>query len=723
MRIPDWQDLTISARRRRWLEIALLLLIVAAGMLFRLDDLRDWRQEEAKTFYNGEPIHNTFDAWFYLGLAQDLLEDRYHPVDEKRGVPDSPPRPSPPPLLSVLAAFLVTATNLSLSWIGALLPVALGPLLAVPLYFLGRFYGGPLMGLSAALLAVLSPIYVMRSNIGRFDTDCLVVTLAVAPALLFLHFGTKTTARRYLYLAGGLLAYLLSLWWWDQAPDVVTATSLLPLGVALAFFYRPAKRDGLLLYGGLGAVALVLLGLAGLDLPLKLIQGLWGKFLYISKDAAGDFPNIGITITEQGRPPLGKIIREVTGLPVPRQAGVLLNILYALPMLAGLAGLVLLVRRRGRETLFLLPLFGLAALSFYANRFLLFLVPVYALGIGAFLAGLRDWLPRQGWLGRVTIPLLIVFLLLPLYTHNRQSLAWPKEPAWVVAGMEETRRRTPDDAVIWAWWDHGYALNYYARRATVTDGSIHGGERVVYSALPLATKDFRMAANFMQFFTVRGEQGMRRLQRACGDDAGAALDLIKEVMATGPLQAEAAIAAASLRDSGELQSVDDWRRFFFPERPRPLYLFLDEKMPQLAYWWYWFGTWDINKQEGHHPRTQIFYDVRYVNSRVTGSMGLRIDVATGEMRVPAMNLHTGLAALAALIDSRPHEKNYTRPGGFFFSVIERARFGLLMDEPLYESVFGKLFARQQYDPRYFRPVILNQPAFQLWEVRGETIAN
>jgi len=717
MRFPDLAIRTTDIKSRR-LEIVALLLIVVVGMLFRLDDLRVWRQDEARTFYNGEPIHTTFDAWFYLGLAQDLLEDGYLPVDEKRGVPDSPARPAPPPLLSVLAATRVKATNYSLSWIGALLPVVLGPLLAIPLYLLGRFYGGPLMGLSAALLAVLSPVYIMRSNIGRFDTDCLIITLAVAPALLFLYFGTNTTARRYLYLAGGLLAYLLSLWWWDQAPDVVTATSLLPLGVALAFFYRPPKKEALFLYGGLGAGVLLLLALSGPDLPLKLLQGLWGKFLYISKDAAGDFPNIGITITEQGRPPLGKIIREVTGFPVPGQAGLLLNILYALPLLAGLTGLVLLGRRRPRETFFLLPLFGLAALSFYANRFLLFLVPVYGLGIGSFLTSLRDWLPRYPRLGRVAVLLLIVFLLLPLYIHNRQSTAWPKEPAWVVAGMEETSRRTPDDAVIWAWWDHGYALNYYARRATVTDGSIHGGERVVYSALPLAAEDFRMAANFMQFFTVRGEQGMRLLQRACGDDAGAALDLVKKVMATGPLQAETVIAAADLRESGDRQTVDDWLRFFFPARQRPLYLFLDEKMPKLAYWWYWFGTWDIEKQDGRHPGSREFYDVRHGNGLVTGSLGLRIDVATGEIRVPGLNLHAGLSGL---FGPGPNEKNYSRDNGLFFGMVERARYGILMDSFLADSVFAKLFIRQQYDPRYFRPVVLNQPAYQLWEVVGDAI--
>ena len=40
----------------------------------------------------------------------------------------------------------------------------------------------------------------MRSNIGYFDTDCGIITLALAVTLFFIHFGIDTTKKRYLYI-------------------------------------------------------------------------------------------------------------------------------------------------------------------------------------------------------------------------------------------------------------------------------------------------------------------------------------------------------------------------------------------------------------------------------------------------------------------------------------------------------------------------------------------
>ena len=80
-----------------WFEVITLVVIIGTGVLFRLEDLDTWNTNKQKAFYNNQPLHTTFDAWFYLSLAQDLVDNTYHPKDEKRGIPNCPPRPSPPP--------------------------------------------------------------------------------------------------------------------------------------------------------------------------------------------------------------------------------------------------------------------------------------------------------------------------------------------------------------------------------------------------------------------------------------------------------------------------------------------------------------------------------------------------------------------------------------------------------------------------------------------------
>jgi len=162
-------------------------------------------------------------AWFYLSLSKDIIDDTYHKIDEKRGIPDSPVRPSPPPLISVAAALIAKYTSMSLSWVGAVLPAVLGPLLAIPLFFIGRFYGGPITGFTAAFIALIYPYYIHRSNVGRFDTDCMNVTWVCSAVYLFLRFGVCQSLKRYLYFLSGIIVFFLFLWWWDQTPAVVAA--------------------------------------------------------------------------------------------------------------------------------------------------------------------------------------------------------------------------------------------------------------------------------------------------------------------------------------------------------------------------------------------------------------------------------------------------------------------------------------------------------------------
>ena len=136
---------TLASRTAPWhtlIEILAVVCIITLGIYCRLEDLSQWKKIESQTFYDNKPIHTTFDAWFYLSLAQDLVDDTYTQPDEKRGVPQSPPRPEPPPLMSVLAAAIAKTTSYSLCWIGAVLPAVLGPLLVIPLYLIARFYGG-----------------------------------------------------------------------------------------------------------------------------------------------------------------------------------------------------------------------------------------------------------------------------------------------------------------------------------------------------------------------------------------------------------------------------------------------------------------------------------------------------------------------------------------------------------------------------------------------------
>ena len=363
---------TIARTTARWhiaLEILAVACIFALGVFCRLEDISAWRKIESRTFYDNKPIHTTFDAWFYLSLAQDLIDDTYTQPDEKRGVPQCPPRPEPAPLISVLAAAIVKATSYSLCWVSAVLPAVLGPLLVIPLYMIGRFYGGVVCGLLASLVSVLYPFFISRSNFGRFDTDCMILTFSLGAVYLFMQFGLNHTRLRYLYLCSGMLLSGLFLWWWDQTQAAVFALTGLPLIVALVFFYRPKRREGLIFYSIFLTSVIAAIMIIDPALPLRILERLWREFLYISKDQSGNFPNVGKTISEQGKSSLADIIKTTTTGTA--------SFLFAA------AGFLLLLWRRKAHVVFLLPFIVMTILALTtANRFILFMIPLVALGTG-----------------------------------------------------------------------------------------------------------------------------------------------------------------------------------------------------------------------------------------------------------------------------------------------------------------------------------------------------
>ena len=416
-------------RKWLWVQIMALVCVIAVGLWVRLEDLVPWYREPGRAFYSNQPLLTALDGLFYLTLARDLVEGTYHPIDEKRAVPDCPPRPALPPLISCLTAVVAKVVPISLNWIAVLLPAVLGVLVFLPVYGLGRFFGGPMTGTVAALMVLLSPYYVYRSGLGWFDTDVLNVTFATAAAYFFLKFGVTSGPRRYYHFVAGMINYGLCLWWWDQTPDAVTAICLAPLGVAILFFYRPRGRERWIFWGAIFLGVLVLLLWKGIAPISQLITLLWAKFSYISKDTAGAYPNIGISISEQVRPSFESM--------VPISSG------NSLTFVTALCGLAWMIWRYWKESLFLGVLFGLSVLAFvYARRFAIFCAPLTALGV-AFLVN-EVWKLRTRFraLAYVT-PLVVAVLIWPMLEINHAQTYWPKEQPNLVAGLDAGRKENP----------------------------------------------------------------------------------------------------------------------------------------------------------------------------------------------------------------------------------------------------------------------------------------
>ncbi|MCF8069569.1 MAG: hypothetical protein K9L30_13375 [Desulfobacterales bacterium] len=679
----------------------LLIAIFCLAVTVRLDYLPNWLEQPDRAFYSGEPLLTSVDGYYYLSLSQDLLDGTYNTVNEMRGVPDHPLRPSIPPLFSWLAASIVRLTGLSLNWVGAMLPVFLGTMIIFPVYFFGKTFNGRFMGCSAAVFTVLAYSYVLRSRIGFFDTDCLNVTLVLCIGLFYYGFAiSKRLSQRMLHFFCALLSTFTLYMWWDQAPAVVLVMSCTYLFMVLGCYYRPSRKEGYVFYAVLSGIAIYLLVSKGLAFYVEIFNQMYSKFTYISKVADSTYPNIGTSISEQQQFDFQKIIKHTT------------NTVYIFILsLSGLLGL-LIKRRRDCIILAVPALIGFLGI-FYASRFLVFLVPVLALGLGFFLA--EFW--NSGKRSFRLLAVLIFFLLTVSYHfHSTYNITtWPFIKRNDVHALVQVKKNTPDNAVIWSTWGKGYLINYWAQRATISDGAIHSGRLSHFLYWPLAQDDPRLAANFMKFFVVRGQTGIGEFRRRTGLSESDALEKIREILSAEPLSVTDLCKQLPVsHNQGKGLDPIDWFAFFFPSNQDPVFLFLHRRMLPSAYWWYWYGTWDIGKQEGIHTSYSLFTDILLGENDFRTIWGKHVDFQSGQL---SRGEYTQQLSEIYDQDGTETTRRTFSDGEDIMFVQRKLRTAVLMDEILWNSIFNRLFIRSDHENGYFTPFFLDNFNAQVWQVR------
>lgn len=684
-----------------------MLLICILGLILRYEDASDWeRIPHMGLSPDGEYYSTTYDGYYYLSIARDINEGTPGASEFLKGVPDRDPL-NRSPLLSVLIGLGSHWSGVSENHLGAILIPVLGVLVAIPVYFIGLMIGGRVMGLSAALFTLTAPYLLYRSAVGWIDTDALNPFFAMTAAVLFGKFAVTTNSRRYLYLGYGLALWLVFLWWWDMAPGPVTLITFLPLSMALILYYRAPRSEWRWMLGGGILVGIIVMVLV--DVP-ALINKSVAKLLYVAKTETGDFPNIGVSISEQSRAGIHDL---VAGIASQEYVLILIGV-----------GLVWMLIARPRLSLVLLPLpltmLGMAVM--FAERFMIFLGPLAGLSIGFLVQ--RLWNLNRHWVtARAAAVCLLIGVLLPNISTNGAATRFPKPNPSLVSLLEKIRTETPRDALIWSWWDYGYPILYWSRRATLADGSYHPGEAMVHVAWPLTVSDPRSAANFMQFYSLQGNRGIHRVYSAHNNDKGSALARLKELLSKGPQEARRSLELQPLQALEELRSVEDWVKFLYPgeEQTRPIYLLLNRDMLGKAYWWFWFGTWDTERKKGDHVRPMELRGLREQNG-VISRPGFTLDRArgTGEIRTAKGQQYFSIKGLSEQTGRSYRLYNYPfngKAGGFTW--YKDAGVGILYGSQIASSVFGQLYFASAIQEGWFERIFFQPHGNQLWKVNPD----
>jgi dolichyl-diphosphooligosaccharide--protein glycosyltransferase len=730
-----------------------LFAILALGFFVRFDNLGHWRSNPERYFFGEQqnPLTLTVDAYYFMDGARDIINGRYTALDEDRLAPTGYQRSAWPPLISLVLAGVTLLTGISLEWGAVLLPPFFSLFLGIAAFLLGRELGmrvqhrlideryrrtsAEIMGLATALATLLSPALAIRGTVGWFDTDTLNVAFVISAAFLSLRFNAAKNGKgQALWFTLGGFNLLFFIWWWHTTTLVPLALAGLPMLIAVLLVARRSIRQ-LALWFVLGLVLLVSAAAVG---GIHIFDPAWvwnyisSMWLYITGDAGGhsSFPLAAAAGSEQQSViSLTAFAQSVTGTTTP--------------LVLGIIGWCFLVFTGFRSLWSLASLIFVAALSFTANRFLIFAAPLFGLGVGtmafflwlmvpkilrrfpqltdnkSFSASLADIAGK----GVVLSILAGLALVAPYEAIQAQNSTTPRRHPVLLEAMADLRHHTPENAVIWASWGHGHPLVFYSERAAIADGVFHPAEVVYALNLPLAAREDRFAANWIQFFATHGIHGMHRANSRFGtgeDDWASGITALKQLLGAGPEDARIIV----VRDYHFTEeTVDEALSFLFPSSHRPLYLFIDYlQVRQNIFYW---GLWDpATRSAPQHSYLGQFYNLQQtapgVFTAIYRGRPITIDLAQGEV---TNNNGTSPIHSANIKTSSHFETMPLNPdASLLISLFPQSRSGVIGPDYLMDTVFTRLFFEQRYDGRYFQPVdVRSDRGYGVWRVTGDSL--
>jgi dolichyl-diphosphooligosaccharide--protein glycosyltransferase len=710
-------------------------VIISLALLQRLLPISGFNADPAYFTVDGEPVLANVDGYYYLHAAKEIINGTYDTVETHRAIPDTISRSSLPPLLSLVLAKTSTVTGYSLNEIGVILPAILSLFLAIPVFLLGYKWGGSITAISAVIFTLFSSLYVTRTNYAFLDTDCLNSFFAWIAVFFALQFATCKGSKKYIFFITALLNTALYLWWWDQSLAPPLILGLAPLFLAILFYYRPSKSERRLVIPIIFLFICIFFLLGGWGIVAKVFHATIDILVYVSDTKDNTYPRISEWISEQQRIEVGKFAQGI--------------FYYKYLLIPACAGTLLLLWRQRLRLIICIPVFcvGILALLF-ATRFTIFAVPAAALSLGYFFSEVASWVSRhlsQKIYTKMTYALLaLLTIFIAWQEFARTDKAWAIFPSQTIHGMKRLQVVTEPNAVIWSWWDQGHPLVYWANRDTINDGMVHSAARTYNNVLPLTMENNREAANFISFYVVRGLQGVENFNQSAAQFGLQGQQTMLRILRTGSEQWKDFYSQLSN------ETKEEWQTLLFPQQQRPVYLFNDIAQQKTISSFYWVSTWDSKKGQGKKilplykfpfpkkaaenfikgklPSQESFHvdpQTLVLTSKTLLEKGFplyKVTLTTEEASTQQGSLasYPGTVSPKFTPDGTKTHQIYTDSGKYDLDINIPMQMLYLIDDKLTKTLIYRLFWRKNnYDPRYFKPVELKEPYYQIWKVTSD----
>ena len=669
--------------RKALLLILLIAVPVALGLYIRFDDLTFWNKHREAFYYKDRPLFTSYDAFYFARFGEDYLEGIYRAgkTDPLRFVPDNfitgnVTYPDPIPMESWLGAELSKLQKTHIENVALWLTPVLAVFFVVPLVLYFYRLNLPITGFAGALLGVISLIYLVRTQIVRFDTDSLNLFFPFAIGYFLFESTLSEGKRKYLFLiVAGILSQIYN--WWYMHPGLVLVIFLTYV-MWLFVFSRGSWRENIK----------DILILAVFSNPLVIYSGIHNLFSSIStylinyfKPALEGFPNVLMSISEARHFELLELSRITAG-----------NIfLFSL----GFAGAILLFIREFRSVFFLIPVFLIGTIALKGgNRFGMYIAPFIGIGVGYLLERgietIKEKFPELRLRFRSFLyPLGVILLTVVFIVSNRASFKFiskPKVTPQLESDFLKLRSITPENSWIWTWWDYGTAIEYLGRRATFHDGQSQGSPKTYFIATSFSISSPEIAHNVITAISSIGVTGISNLLKS-----GKEPEEIRDSIFSGKF-------SASLK--------------------YPVYwLFSEDEIGKFT-WINFFGTWDFKAKRGLR-KPIIPLNCRTKSEDILVCNGGRLIIDLKEGTITKGHFQVFLKSLVVKSDGKLTLKSFNGDGKLYLEYVKRGNesWFFLMEEQPFRSMFNQMYILRNYDKNLFELVYDNFPTTVLYRVK------
>jgi dolichyl-diphosphooligosaccharide--protein glycosyltransferase len=588
--------------------IFLVVTLVCYGysVAVRYEQKMVWEETPSRYFIGETPMMTTLDSYYWLRLAREFHSGTTGKNDPLRNFPDG--KNLEAPIISILIAAVAPLFNDNFHKAGFYLMMVLSGLFIFPLAVYFYSMGYPMAGFLGGLIGTISYEYLIRTGIGRVDTDALILFFPFLIAVLLLKASQARAIRFvliYSFLAGAA-AYLLTEWWGKSAFVLPFAGTLF---LAVLFNQPGDKSENIdrkerksifrrliswrhLLTSFLAMILFIvcaigfetkrLRSLEFVSKPVEYIEQYIGVSdkVEISETNKITFPNVLRTITETKRLPIKKSLGHLLRSPT----------LSAI----GLIGFLIFLIGHWKKLIPLLPVFVVGLLVFHsARRFGVFLGPFVGIGYGYLLTILLAFIYRQipmirrlparsnpnggsvdwsqgKWSRLNELPgygIALVFFLVVSLTTATGHIPKPSVPPQNIFSFLFLKDNLPKDSAIYTWWDYGYALTETTNRATFHDGGSQTSPKTYFIAKSFVSDSQSELYNTISYLASEGAGGIYQMIDEHVPDE----DLFETVLANPPVLSKGNVFVVYTKDLmgkyGAINSIGRWDSV--KQRPGP----------------------------------------------------------------------------------------------------------------------------------------------------------